>query len=244
MQSMQRIDRHHAANGGRPKVTGLLVVDKPTGWSSMDVVRRVRLAAGRVKTGHAGTLDPMATGVLICCLGRTATKAVPKLMAVPKRYEALVDLSAFTTTDDAEGERELIKVSEPPTRAAIERVCARFIGEIEQAPPAYSAVKVGGRRAYKLARRGESVPLSTRTVHVDAIEVQDFAWPHLSLRVDCGKGTYIRSLARDIGHVLGTGGHLASLRRTAVGPYTLGQAITVQRCAEGIEQADLLAVPE
>lgn len=236
------------ANGERrradPRVTGLLVVDKPVRWSSMDVVRRVRRAAGGVKTGHAGTLDPLATGVLVCCLGRAATRRVSMLMALPKRYEAVVDLSAFTSTDDAEGERDVVDVASPPALAEIEAVCASFVGAIEQVPPAHSAMKVEGERAYRAARRGDSPPLPARPVRIDAIKVLDYAWPRLSLRVDCGKGTYIRSLARDIGTALGTGGHLSALRRTAIGPYTVEQAVSVERCAQGIEQDDLLPVPE
>lgn len=230
------------AKRGRSQLqpAGLLVVDKPIGWSSMDVVRRVRRAAGGVKTGHAGTLDPLATGVLICCLGRSATRRVASLMDLPKCYEALVDLSAFTSTDDAEGQREAVEVASPPALATVEAVCARFVGAIEQVPPAHSAVKIEGKRAYRAARRGENLPLSARRVRIDAIEVLDYAWPRLSLRVDCGKGTYIRSLARDIGTALGTGGHLAALRRTAVGPYTVKEAVSVERCAAGIEQDDLL----
>ncbi len=228
---------------GGSSMMGLLVVDKPVGLSSMDVVRRVRRAAGGAKTGHAGTLDPLATGVVICCLGK-ATKAVEQLMGLPKRYETVVDLSAFTSTDDAEGDREEVPVKEPPSRATVEVVCARFVGDaIEQVPPAFSAVKVGGKRAYKAARRGEAVDMPTRQVRIDAIEVLDYQWPHLSLRIDCGRGTYIRSLGRDIGKALGTGGYLASLRRTVVGPYTVEEAVSIERCEEAIAQADLLPVP-
>ncbi|MEX0745721.1 MAG: tRNA pseudouridine(55) synthase TruB [Phycisphaeraceae bacterium] len=226
---------------------GLLVVDKPTGWSSMDVVRRVRAMAARtagrrVKTGHAGTLDPLATGVVVCCLGR-ATRCVERIMGEPKAYDAAVDLSAFTATDDREGEPEPVPVSTPPTREQVERACVQFVGPIQQTPPAYSAMHVGGRRAYKLARAGETVKLEPRTVHVYGIELLDYAWPTASLRVRCGRGTYIRSLARDLGVALCTGGHLAALRRTAVGPYTLDQSMTVERCAEGITETDLLPMP-
>jgi len=237
----QRQPRRGADAG---QVCGLLVVDKPVGLSSMDVVRRVRRAAGGVKTGHAGTLDPLATGVVICCLGK-ATKAVERLMGLPKRYEAVVDLSAFTSTDDAEGERTEVAVAldASPSLKRVKTVCAGFVGEVPQVPPAHSAVKVGGQRAYKAARRGERLELAARPVRIDAIEVVDYAWPRLTLRVDCGKGTYIRSLGRDIGTALGTGGHLASLRRTAVGEYTLSQAVEIERCEQPIGQADLLPVP-
>jgi len=227
----------------RTKLDGLLVVDKPVGLSSMDVVRRVRRAAGFCKTGHGGTLDPLASGVVVCCLGR-ATKRVESLMAGTKVYEAVVDLSAFTSTDDREGPREEVAVASPPTRAAVEAACGGLTGWIEQRPPAYSAVHVGGQRAYKLARRGEAVALPTRRVRVDAIEVTGYGWPWLSLTITCGKGTYIRSLARDLGVKLGTGGHLASLRRTAVGRYTIEMAVGIERLEEPILQGDLLGVPE
>ncbi|MFW6060198.1 MAG: tRNA pseudouridine(55) synthase TruB [Phycisphaeraceae bacterium] len=235
--------RGRRGGGGATALCGLLVVDKPMGLSSMDVVRRVRRAAGGVKTGHAGTLDPLATGVVICCLGR-ATKVVERLMGLAKRYETVVDLSAFTSTDDAEGEREVVEVAQVPGRGAVEAVCARFVGEIEQVPPAHSAVKVEGRRAYKAARRGEALELKARVVRVDAIEVVDYQWPRLTLRVDCGRGTYIRSLGRDIGRALGTGGYLASLRRTAVGPYTVERAVSIERCASTIGEGDLLPMPD
>lgn len=225
-----------------PGLNGLLVVDKPLGLSSMGVVRRVRRAAGGAKVGHAGTLDPLATGVVICCLGK-ATRAVEQLMGLTKVYDAVVDLSAFTTTDDREGEREEVAVAHPPDRAAVDRAIGRFIGLIDQTPPAFSAVHVGGQRAYKLARRGEAVDIPSRTVRVDAIEVLDVAWPLLSLRVTCGRGTYIRSLARDLGVALGTGGHLASLRRTAVGPYRVEDAWPLERCEQGVTAKDLLAIP-
>jgi tRNA pseudouridine55 synthase len=227
---------------GRAKLRGLLVVDKPAGPSSMDVVRRVRRAAGGVKTGHAGTLDPLATGVLICCLGG-ATRSVDRLMNLPKVYEAHVDLSAFTSTDDREGQREEVAVARPPAREQVEAACASLVGVIEQAPPAFSAVHVKGQRAYKLARRGQAVDLPARPVRIDAVEVLSYAWPMLSLRITCGRGTYIRSLARDIGKRLGTGGHLAALRRTAVGPYTLEQALPLDQLDQPITQDMLLPEP-
>jgi len=227
----------------RTKLDGLLVVDKPVGLSSMDVVRRVRRAAGHCKTGHGGTLDPLATGVVVCCLGR-ATKLVESLMAGTKVYEAVVDLSAFTPTDDREGPREEVVVTTPPTRDMVDAACDALTGVIEQRPPAYSALHVGGQRAYELARRGEAVELPPREVRVDAMEVSGYDWPRLSLRITCGKGTYIRSLARDLGVKLGTGGHLASLRRTAVGRYTIEMAVGIDRLKEPILQGDLLGLPE
>ncbi len=209
----------------------------------MDVVRRVRRAAGKAKTGHAGTLDPLATGVVICCLGK-ATKSVEKLMGQPKAYDTVVDLSAFTQTDDLEGERQEVDVPTPPTLEQVQTVCQQFVGEIQQTPPIYSAVHVNGQRAYKLARKGEAVDMPIKTVRIDAIDVLDYTWPSLTLSIKCGRGTYIRSLGRDIGKQLGTGGHLTSLRRTAVGGYTLDLAHPIDRFESPISQDDLLPVPD
>ncbi|MEZ6193527.1 MAG: tRNA pseudouridine(55) synthase TruB [Phycisphaerales bacterium] len=232
---------------GRRKVEstlcGLIIVDKPLGLSSMDVVRRVRRAAGGCKTGHAGTLDPLATGVVICCLGK-ATKSVESLMGRAKVYDTTIDLTAFTTTDDMEGDRLEVEVAKPPNQEAVEAVLGRFLGEVQQTPPAYSAVHINGQRAYKLARRGEAVQMPTKTVRIDSIELLEYAWPMLTLRIVCGRGTYIRSLGRDIGEALGTGGHLASLRRTAVGDYSLDIAHPIERFESPITQDDLLPVPE
>ncbi len=223
-------------------MSGLLVVDKPLGWSSMDVVRKVRDAAGFVKTGHGGTLDPLATGVVICCIG-SATKAVERLMGMPKVYDTKIDLSAFTKTDDAEAEREEVEVSTPPSEEQVRAALETFVGEIEQVPPLYSAVHVDGKRAYKLARQGETVELEARTVRIDSIELLEYDFPHLRVLVHCGKGVYVRSLARDLGKALGTGGYLTGLRRTAVGPYTVEQAVTAERLLQPIGQFDLLDAP-
>jgi tRNA pseudouridine55 synthase len=224
-----------------PDASWLLVVDKPLGWSSMDVVRRVRRATGLKRVGHAGTLDPLATGVVVVCLGR-ATKLVERLMGLPKTYEADVDLSAFTATDDREGQVQPLDIGPAalPDAAAIHAILPRFIGEVQQRPPAHSAIKVAGQRAYALARRGETVELPARTVRIDAIDVLDYAWPILSIRVACGRGTYIRSLARDLGVALHTGGHLAVLRRTAIGPFTLDRAVTERDLAAALSPHHLL----
>jgi tRNA pseudouridine55 synthase len=208
----------------------------------MGVVRRVRRAAGGTKTGHAGTLDPLATGVVICCLGK-ATRYVEQLMGLTKVYDATVDLSAFTATDDREGDRQEIAVPTAPLEFDIHRACAKFLGQIQQRPPAFSAIHVQGVRAYKLARGGQTLDLPPRTVRIDRIDILKYTWPTLSIRITCGRGTYIRSLARDLGLALNTGGHLASLRRTAVGPYTLSQAVPITRLDHTISQSDLLPIP-
>jgi len=210
----------------------VLVVDKPLGLSSAAVCNAVRRRSGGAKVGHAGTLDPLATGVLVVCLG-AATKSIAAIQAAPKRYTAEIDLSAFTATDDAEGEREEVAVAIPPTRERVEAACAGFLGEIEQLPPVYSAVHVGGRRAYDLARRGDLAERpAAKRVRIDAIDVLAFDWPRLTLDVRCGKGVYIRSLARDLGGGLGTGGTLAGLRRTAVGGYTVDEATPLDELPE------------
>jgi len=233
---------------GEPLV-GLLNVDKPLRLSSMSVVSVVRRRAGGAKTGHAGTLDPLATGVLLVCVGKPATRAVDRFMGMPKRYRATVDLSSFTSTDDAEGEREVVVPPDDPEHPAIPSIdairaaCDQWTGRIMQAPPAFSAIKVGGRRAYRMARRGEEVDLPARPIEIHSIEIVDYAWPGLVIDVHCGKGTYIRSLARDLGRTLGVGGHLTSLRRTAIGEYAIEDAIVLDDVPDALHQSDLLPLP-
>jgi tRNA pseudouridine55 synthase len=205
----------------------------------MRAVAVVRARAGGPRTGHAGTLDPLATGVLVVALGR-ATKSIDRFMDTDKRYRTRIDLSAFTTTDDREGERDEVTVESPPDPAAIRAALATLTGSIEQRPPAFSAVKIGGRRAYKLARRGEDVAPAPRVVAVHAIELAEYAWPFVTIDVHCGKGVYIRSLARDLGRALGTGGHCDTLRRTAVGPFTEAMAIALDDVPEPLVEADLI----
>lgn len=236
--------KHRRPRNNPDAPVGLLVVDKPEGMGSASVVYRVRKATDRAKVGHAGTLDPLATGVVICCLGRAATRLVDQLMGLTKIYEAAVDLSAFTTTDDREGPREEIAVASPPASGDIQAALQSFIGNVSQTPPAYSAIHVDGQRAYKLARAGQDVAIKPRIVRIDSIELLSYEWPIAHLRITCGKGTYIRSIARDLGNALHTGGHLASLRRTAVGPYTVENAVTIERLDQPLTQADLLPLPD
>lgn len=224
-----------------PDLHGILVIDKPLGMTSMRVVERVRYRAARARTGHAGTLDPLATGVLVVAIGR-ATKSIDRLMAGEKRYETVIDLSAFTTTDDGEGDRTEV-TSEPPSSEAVRDACNRWVGEVMQRPPAFSAIKVQGRRSYDLARSGEARELAARPVMVHGIEIDAYDFPLLSLRVHCGKGTYIRSLARDLGTALGTGGHCRSIRRTQVGIYDIGKAIRMDDLPESIVQGMLHSLP-
>jgi tRNA pseudouridine55 synthase len=235
-----------------PSPAGILLVDKPTGYTSMDIcaIIRSRVRRGgpdipkRIKVGHAGTLDPMATGLLIVMVGK-ATKLCDRFMADTKVYEADIDLSRTSTTDDAEGLITQLPVPPtPPPRQTIEQVIqASFTGTVMQAPPAYSAINIGGQRAYDLARAGRPVELAARPVRIDAFEVLDYAWPLLRVRITCGKGTYIRSLARDLGRALGVGGMLTALRRTQSGSYTVALARTLEQLPDPITQADLLPLP-
>lgn len=226
--------------------TGIMVLDKPRGMSSMAAVvavrRRLGLASRKAaKVGHAGTLDPLATGVLVMAIGK-ATRAISQLMDTTKRYRTTIDLTAFTTTDDLEGERSEVAVSSEPTQESIHAALRSLTGTIMQRPPAFSAMKVGGKRAYRMARAGEIVELQPRPVVVHSIELLRYAWPQVEIAIHCGKGTYVRSIARDLGLLLGTGGHCITLRRTAVGPFTETEAITVDALPELITETHLMSV--
>ena len=219
---------------------GLVVVDKPAGWTSHDVVARTRRLAGTRRVGHAGTLDPMATGVLVLGVGRT-TKLLTHLVRADKEYRATVRLGESTTTDDAEGEVLTAPGAGGLDRAALEVAVRPLTGRIEQVPSSVSAVKVGGRRAYAVVRGGEEVQLSARPVHVDAFELGDpraatgasgVPVVDVDVRVVVSSGTYVRALARDLGAALGCGGHLVALRRTRVGPYALEGARTLEQLEE------------
>src|SRR5947209_5602070 len=205
---------------------GLRVVDKPAGLTSRAVVDRVlRWFPKGTRIGHTGTLDPLATGVLVLCLG-VATRLTEYVQRMDKVYRAGVRLGARSDTDDADGAITPVEPAAAPDAAAVAACLAGFVGDIEQTPPAYSAAKVAGRRAYALARQGHEVDLSPRRVHIYGIDVLTYDYPHLELEVRCGKGTYIRSLARDLGERLGCGGLVAMLRRTRVGPFAAEGAVT------------------
>ena len=205
-------------------LNGILNLDKPTGMSSARAVTLVKRMLPRgTKIGHAGTLDPFATGVLLLLIGK-ATKLCERLMDQPKQYEATVKFGATTATDDPESPAELVAEARPVLREQIEAALPKFVGEIEQRPPVFSALKVGGRRAYDLARKGHEVELKARRVRVYGIELVEYEWPLVRLRIDCGRGTYIRAIARDLGEALGVGGHLTELRRTRVGEYEVSAA--------------------
>ncbi len=215
--------------------SGLVIVDKPAGMTSHDVVARMRRIAGTRRVGHAGTLDPMATGVLVLGVEK-ATRLLAHLVLADKAYSATIRLGQSTVTDDAEGSvtggSSTAAVTEHEVRAAIEPLT----GSIGQVPSSVSAIKVGGERAYKRARTGEAVELAARPVTVARFEVDRFRRPTAELldvdaEIECSSGTYVRALARDLGAALGVGGHLTALRRTRVGPFTLGAARTLDELA-------------
>lgn len=225
-------------------ISGLLLIDKPLAMSSMQVCARVRgrfVAGGapkRLKVGHAGTLDPLATGLLVILVGR-ATRLCAEIMGGEKEYLADVDLAHSSTTDDHEGVVTPTDAERAPSREDVEALLARFVGDIRQTPPAHSAMKVGGKRAYALARAGKPVDLEPRTVRIDAISVLSYEFPLLRISVRCGKGTYIRSLARDIGRELGVGGMLDGLRRTRIGQYSVAEAMSADQLPQVLTQAAL-----
>jgi tRNA pseudouridine55 synthase len=211
----------------------VLLVDKPAGPTSFDVVARIRRALPRkTKVGHAGTLDPFATGLLLLVTGR-ATRLVPFLVGLEKRYRTTVELGVRSDTGDVDG--ELVPSDEPlPSEAGLRQAVAGFVGELDQVPPAASAVKVGGRRAYALARAGEKVELEPRRVHIHALELCGYRDGLAELDVRCSKGTYIRSLARDLGETLGCGAYCKTLRRTAIGSFAVDDAGAPDAVAEDL----------
>lgn len=220
------------AADGRVAVPAAVLVDKPPGLSSFGVVKRVRWATGEAKVGHAGTLDPMATGLLIVLVGRAATRQQDRFMGLPKVYTATVRLGETTPSADAETPVERSVDARHLTADDAARAAAALTGDLEQVPPIYAAVKVGGERLYKKARRGETaetVEIAPRCVRVDAFETTNLrpapgTAMDVDVRVACSKGTYVRSLARDLGDALGVGGHLVALRREAIGPFDVREA--------------------
>lgn len=225
-------------------VNGLLIIDKPKTWTSFDVVKKVRGMlrsksrqggmSQTPKVGHTGTLDPMATGVLILCIGQ-ATKQVSKIMGMEKEYVGEITLGATSTTDDADGvitpcrSDPALAGEEPPRLQEIQQALSSFVGTFDQLPPKHSAKKIEGKRAYHLARQGKEFELKPVPVTAHEIELLDYRWPSLKLRVRCGKGFYMRSLARDLGEKLGVGGYLSELIRTCVGKYSLDQTISIEQ---------------
>lgn len=221
-------------------------MNKPYGMSSFGALARVRylisrrMGVKRVKTGHAGTLDPLATGVLILCTGR-ATKRIEELQAHSKEYTATLQLGATTPSYDMEHHVDATFPTSHITRESIENVLARFVGDIEQVPPSYSACKINGNRAYELKRKGKDVELTPKNIHIDSIELTDFdeETMRMGIRVNCGKGTYIRALARDIGRALGSGAYLTTLCRTRVGEFTIDRCLDLDEVEEWLENQEI-----
>ncbi|MHA7305014.1 tRNA pseudouridine(55) synthase TruB [Arthrobacter sp. TMN-49] len=238
-------------------LSGLVIVDKPQGWTSHDVVSRMRRLAGTRKVGHAGTLDPMATGVLVVGINK-ATRLLTYIVGTSKTYEATIRLGATTVTDDAEGDVTQVESTDGVGDEAIETGIAALRGPILQVPSSVSAIKVNGERAYARVRSGEDVKLAARPVTIHSFEIlgirrgtlppeqateglldDGVSYVDVDVRVRCSSGTYIRALARDLGAGLGVGGHLTALRRSSVGPYTLEQARTLEELADDLRILDI-----
>jgi tRNA pseudouridine55 synthase len=216
----------------------VLLVDKPLHWTSFDVVAKLRNLCRIKKIGHAGTLDPLATGLLIVCTGKK-TKSISEYQNLNKTYQATICLGATTPTYDAEGIPENIKpyhhISEQQVKNIIE---SNFMGQIVQVPPAYSAIKIQGKTAYQLARKGKEVQLEPRTVHIYKFDILKFEPPYIETEIECSKGTYIRSIAHDLGQALDTGAYLSALRRTKIGDTDVSQAKTIE------EWIQILSLPK
>ncbi len=218
----------------------VLYIDKPLTWTSFDVVNKIRkslrynLGIQKIKVGHAGTLDPLATGLVIICTGK-ATKQIMQYQDMDKAYTAQVRLGATTPSFDLETEVDHTFPWEHITTEKIEKALVQLSGDQEQMPPLYSAKSVDGKRAYAMARKGKTVELKHQQVHISNLKLISAELPDLSLQVDCSKGTYIRSLARDLGSMLESGAHLAGLRRTRIGPYHVDQAISVENFIKNIK---------
>ncbi|HOX83660.1 MAG TPA: tRNA pseudouridine(55) synthase TruB [Chryseolinea sp.] len=204
----------------------LLLVNKPREWTSFDVVNKLRYILKTKKIGHAGTLDPLATGLLIICVGKM-TKRIEEFMGQEKEYTGKFILGQTTPSHDLETEATEQKDISGLTEALVKEATKNFIGKISQMPPQHSAIRIGGKRAYEFARKGEEIELKPREVEVSEFEITSVALPEITFRIVCSKGTYIRSIARDFGNVLGVGAYMSELCRTRIGPHTLENAVTI-----------------
>lgn len=210
-------------------MSGIFIgIDKPVGMTSHDVVNCVRRVTGIRKVGHAGTLDPNASGVLVVAIGREATRDISTIVAKTKIYEAQILLDRISDTDDTTGLVKSLEFTTSPTIDEIQSTLSQFVGQIDQVPPAYSAVKIKGKEAYKRSRKGEEVKLKARKVRIDEIQLLSYSWPNLQLKITTGPGVYIRSIARDIGTKLNTGGCLDQLRRTKVGEWKITDCLKLE----------------
>jgi tRNA pseudouridine55 synthase len=208
--------------------TGFFAIHKPSGMTSRDALdRALNWFPKRTKMGHAGTLDPLATGVLVVAVGH-ATRLIEYVQEMPKVYQAKIVFGAESTTDDADGDVMTVPHAAPISDAELHAALPQFLGEIDQVPPAISAVKIEGRRAHSLTRQGKEVSLAARKARVDRIDVIRYEWPELEIEVECGKGTYIRSIARDLGQLLKVGGYIQTLHRSRIGPFTDEEAFSLE----------------
>ncbi|MBK8267204.1 MAG: tRNA pseudouridine(55) synthase TruB [Planctomycetes bacterium] len=223
-------------------ISGVVNLYKPAGRSSAHYVYRLRRVFGIRKVGHAGTLDPFADGVLLACLGR-ATKLVEKLMELPKHYRTTLRLGVTNETFDPEHPFVDVPVSEPPGESALGACLAGMVGNVMQIPPNFSAIRVGGVQSYVRARKGKSVELAARPVRIDRIDLLHYEWPRATLDIHCGRGTYIRAIARDIGEALKCGACCETLTRMAVGPFKVGDSARLESGDEGVRGA-LVSVEE
>lgn len=225
----------------QPRPIGILNLNKPAGMTSRRAVNVVQRLVKPAKVGHAGTLDPLATGVLVIAVGR-ATRLIEQIQSQSKRYRAVFQLGRRSNTDDSSGDVTVVSETPDVELDQIQEALRGFVGSVKQVPPAFSAVHVEGRRAYKLARRGKPVKLEPRPVEIYSIDLMDFDCPHVALDIHCGSGTYIRSIARDLGERLGCGALMSNLVRTSVGPYRLDDAVDPEKVTQET-LADLLIPP-
>ncbi len=224
-------------------MNGILIIDKPSGMTSHDVVARVRRISGAKRVGHGGTLDPLATGVLPILIG-TATKLSSQVMQGDKEYIAEIKLGEATDTDDAKGKVTDTAPVPEDIEAGLKCVLPKFLGRLMQVPCAYSAIKKGGRKAYNAARKGQMLELEPRAVEVKELTLLGVHSPHFTVKVKCSKGTYIRALARDIGREMGTFGHITNLRRTVCGEFKISEAVDLNKISTGQEITAVLRTPE
>jgi len=209
-------------------ISGILIINKPAGPTSHDIVDKIRRITKVKKVGHAGTLDPFAKGVLIILINK-ATKAQQKFMILHKTYTAIIFLGAVSNTYDKTGNISVLNNTPPIKRNAIKKILKNFTGEIKQIPPAFSAIKINGKRAYELARKGIKLKLKPRKIKIYNIKLLKYNWPYLEIKIKCSKGTYIRSLANDIGKKLGCGAYLKELTRNKIGKFNLKKAINLDK---------------
>lgn len=223
-------------------ISGVILINKPKDWTSHDVVVEMRKITGVKKIGHSGTLDPFSTGLLILLIGQEATKQQKKFLLLDKTYWAKIRLGATSDTYDLTGKITENKVEKIPEIDKIKEVVRKFVGEFEQTPPAFSAKKIKGKKAYELARQGKKVELKPKRIEIYELEVLSYQWPYFELRARVSAGTYLRSLAHDIGQKLGSGGYLENLIREQIGPFNLKEAIDLEKITSGDWQNYLISL--